>query len=126
MPTNKVDVREGDGFFAGSNFVIEFQALAQDGTPENINGWTLSYTWRRRADQAVADLTKTIAGGGITITNPSQGQGIISFVPADTDNVTIKPGVYIHRLTRTDTGSVSSIIPGRGYKSSTVVLLPKV
>ena len=118
----KVDIRQSDGFFKGSDFFIEFQTLQEDGTPENITGFALAYTLWKHPDDTTALLTKTV-GSGIVITDAPNGIGRIIFVPADT--ATLKSGVYFHKLARTDANFYSSILPGKGYKSATVQLLPQ-
>jgi hypothetical protein len=118
---NKVDVLSGDGFYKGTNFEIHFQSLEDDGSPESISAFALQYTLWLRPESATPLLTKTV-GSGIVITDGANGMGKVVFVPADT--ASLKPGVYFHKLKRTDTGSISSILPGKGHRAASLVLLP--
>jgi hypothetical protein len=117
----KVDIENTDNLRKGSNFTIGFTVLDDNNDPVDITGWSLTYTWKVRDSDAAAVLTKTTANA-IALTDPTNGVGTITLVPADT--ASLKPRVYVHSLARTDTGFAGSIIPGEGQRSALVTLRP--
>lgn len=119
----KVDIEASDGFFKGTNFTINFTVKDATGAAQDITGWSLEYTMRRRAMDPEALVTKTV-GSGITLTSPATGQGTITMLPADT--ASLRGRVFRHALRRTDSGFASSVIPGRGHAGASVTLLELV
>lgn len=80
-------------------------------TPQAITGWALRWDVRRydsEADPAV--LSKSTAGGTITITDGPNGQGQIAL--ADTDTDALPSRVYRHALKRVDDGSETVLLFG--------------
>lgn len=68
----------------GDTSFIDF-AVTLGGSPQNITGWALWFTAKRRvgdADPGV--LQKSTNGGGVTITNAVGGLGTVTVAPADT------------------------------------------
>lgn len=116
----KVDILVEDGFHVGTNFTIQHTQKDVNGDPQDISGWAMEYTLRKRVKDTTALITKTV-GNGITIVDGAAGRVDIVFVPSDTED--IRPGVYAHKLTRTDVGAVGSMIPGRGEPGAAVFLL---
>jgi hypothetical protein len=118
----KVDIFAEDGFFRGTNYTIRFAVKDATGAPQDISGWSLSYTLRKRVKDTTALITKTV-GSGVTITDALAGEGQVAFAPADT--ASLKAGFYTHQLDRTDAGQAGSVIPGRGQAGASVRLLDR-
>jgi hypothetical protein len=68
----------------------------------NITGWNIAFNLWRLGPQIQLVLTKTVAGGGITIINGPGSQYQINWLAAD--GITLGPGLYWHESDRTDTG----------------------
>lgn len=88
------------------------QAEAGTGTPQNITGWALSWMLKKRQTDtdAAAKVTKTTAGGTISMTTP--GSGVCEVGISDTDIDALPAGLYWHELKRTDAGSETVLIYG--------------
>lgn len=68
----------------GTTDFLDF-AVVLNGVPQNITGWTLWSTAKRRPSDADPGVfQKSTAGGGLTITNAAGGLGTVTLAPADT------------------------------------------
>ncbi len=99
-------------FFVGEDKRLVFTIYESDKvTPKNVSGWAISWMLKRSVNDTdgAAKITKTVAGGGVTIT------GVFNVVPAtntqrvnvqieDTDTHLLPAGLYAHELKRTDAG----------------------
>lgn len=68
--------------YIGSDRNFEF-TITQGGTPVNITGATITANFKKKATDTAAVLSKTTAGGGITITSAAAGQARINMDEAD-------------------------------------------
>lgn len=99
-----VNIGHNDEFFTGEDKTVRFTvAQADDVTPQDITGWTLSWMVKRKPTDvdASAVITKTTASG-IQLTTPEQGICTVSVT--DDDTTTLKAGLYYHELKRTNPG----------------------
>lgn len=68
----------------GNTEFIDFQ-ITVAGVPQNITGWTVWFTAKRRAGDADPGIfQKTIANGGLVVTSAATGVGFIRIDPSDT------------------------------------------
>lgn len=91
-------------FPRGDTAFLDF-AVVLNAAPQNITGWTLWFTAKRRvgdADPGV--LQKSTTGGGITITNAATGLGTVNLVPADTAALPEQPTTLYADLQGKDGG----------------------
>lgn len=71
----------------------------------NITGWALQFTLKRHPADAVALVTKTTAGGGITVTDAVNGLFTINMLSADTTAAGVGDGGYVYDVQRVDSGN---------------------
>lgn len=109
----KVDIRESDRWFTNTDFDIKFAVKqADETTAQAITGWALSWMLKRRKVDADASalIAKTLAGGGISITDGTNGLCTVDI--ADDDTVSLRGGAYYHELKRTDAGLETVLCSG--------------
>lgn len=109
----KVDILDDDRWYTNSDFVINCFIKQADGvTAQNVSGYTFSWLLKKRAADADASaiLTKTTVSG-ITIVDAPAGHVRITIANGDTDG-TVKSGMYLHELKRTDTGFEVVVVSG--------------
>jgi hypothetical protein len=88
-------------------------------TALDITSWTLSWLVKRRESDvdASALVTKTTASGiaisGSFNPDPDVNTQVATISVADTDTVSLSPGLYYHELKRTDAGAETVLITGR-------------
>ena len=120
------DITAADKVFFDTDQLLRFtiyqgnptiqQILAKQAIPQDVNGWTLSWTLRKEPKTELPLLLKTI-GAGIEITgnydvNPDNNTQRVDVTLEDTDTfdptadppVVIKPGTYAFALKRLDEG----------------------
>lgn len=80
-------------------------------TVKDITGWALSFVLKRRKGDADVDalLTKTTAGGGVTIAgtfnaDPLVNSQRLTVAIADSDTDALTPGLAHYEVKRTDAG----------------------
>lgn len=90
--------------FVGADYQFKDTIYQADGvTPQNIAGWTPVFTLSAYADPGTVFLSLTLANGGISIINASNGTLSIIFANANTAN--FRSGQYSYSVTRTDSGA---------------------
>ena len=111
MPSTR-DILAEDEFYQNTDYPFEVQAVDTNGDPVDISGMALSWLLKRRSSDpdANAIITKTTSAG-IVITDGPNGICLVTVSADDTDG-TVKPGVYVHELKRTDAGNERVIING--------------
>ncbi|MGH9202203.1 MAG: hypothetical protein ACRD2A_13320 [Vicinamibacterales bacterium] len=101
--SKEANIAKTDNWFVGEDRTFIFTVNnAADSGAENITGWALEWVLRKDADATAAIITKTVAGGGITI--PVGTDGKANVLVLDDDTVNLEPGTYYHTLRRTDGG----------------------
>jgi hypothetical protein len=111
----KMDIVQDDRFFMNSDYEIDcYIKQADQTTAQDVSGWSLSWMLKKRESDADASavITKTTAGGGITIENGPLGYVRVLIADTDTQAVGIRAGVYMHELKRTDAGLEAPVIKG--------------
>jgi len=96
----------------GTDHRLEYPIASKaTGLPIDITGWVLSWMAKRRQSDldAAAVLTKTTAGGGITITgvfnaDPALNAQVARVTIADDDTAALEPYLYVCELKRIDPG----------------------
>ncbi len=73
------------------------------GAKQNITSWALSFTMVPFVSGTASITKTTAAGGGITLTDPTNG--VCSVAILDTDTDALSAGTYYYQLKRTDEGS---------------------
>jgi len=73
----------------GDTDYLDLTATQADGTPQDITGWTITFTAKRGLSDADADavIHKTTMAGTIVITNGAGGLATVNIVPADTSGL---------------------------------------
>jgi len=79
-------------------------------TVQGITGWALRFRLNKVDGTAV--LTKTTAGGSITITDATNGVFKVALAVADTSTLDEKD--YIYDVWRTDSGAEACLARGKG------------
>lgn len=102
-------------YFTGEAKNLKFVVSQDDDvTPQNITGWSLSWMVKEVGDNipdSDALITKTTAGGGITLTTPSSGICTVTLAAADI--VGIKANMsYRHELKRVDASAPTVLSQG--------------
>lgn len=107
------DILESDRWFTNEDRGIGYTCQDGAGDPVVMTGWALSWVMKRNASDADASaiLTKTTAGGGITLTSASRARVVIA--AGDTDG-TVRPRQYWIELKRTDAGNERVLARGLG------------
>jgi hypothetical protein len=109
----KVDILEADHWYTNADYVLNCYVKQADGvTAQNVAGWTFSWVLKKRQTDpdASAILAKTSAAG-ITIIDAPTGHVRVAIADDDTDG-SVKSGVYVHELKRTDPGFETPLIKG--------------
>lgn len=97
--------------FTGEDKTIQIQIFQADGvTPQDITGWTLSFTMHKYGDPLTTFFVKTTGGGTIVIPTPLQG--ICQVIVAAADTTSLNPDQYQFFLERTDPGN--DLLPTAG------------
>lgn len=108
-------------FYTGTDVSLSFTVYngSSGTTPKDITGYSLSWMLKKRQkdSDASAKVTKTTSAG-ITITDPTAGECVVSI--ADTDTAALSAGVYYHELKRTDDGSETVLSSGRALLKQAV------
>jgi hypothetical protein len=101
--------RQNFEVYAGDDKEVTITVYQEDETTLlNLTSYTLNWVLYD-ADGDIL-LTKIIASG-LTVPTPSNGQVVVSLVPADT--LTLDPGVYSHELEITSVGGkISTVTTG--------------
>lgn len=122
------DITADDKVFYDTDNILKFRVWSGDptaaeiaantATPQDVTGWTMSWTLRKKAKTADPPLIYKTTSSGIAITgvfnaDPLVNTQRVEVTIEDTDtydvsvspNVIIKAGMYEHALKRTDTGS---------------------
>lgn len=111
--SNRQDITPEDFWFVGEDKIFPFTIYEVDGvTRQDITGWSLQYTLRDAATYPTPLITKTTASG-ITITDADEGEGEVLI--ADTDSNRLSPGLYWHRIKRTDAASEQNQVHGEAW-----------
>lgn len=94
--------------YRGEDASLVFAIYEADGvTPQNITGWSLSFTVRPAG--GIALIAKTV-GNGIALTTPASGIATVTLAAADTSSL---PAVYYSfSLARTDSGQDAELTSG--------------
>lgn len=111
----RCDINAEAGWFLGMDVNLTIVVYAAGTTQEQIDagtavkaditGQALSWMLKRSVDDPdskAAIAAKTTAGGGISLTDPTNGECKVTIPAADTD--TLLPGTYVHELKRTTSG----------------------
>jgi hypothetical protein len=100
--------------FVGEDVNYADQIFQADGVaPQDITGWTINFSVTAYGDPSTVFIFKSTGGGGIVLSNPSQGQDVISVVHADTINM--NPDQYSYYIERVDPGG--DVVPTLGLFS---------
>lgn len=102
--------------FRGDDRSITIAALQADGvTAQNITGWALWFTGKLAiADADVAAVfQRTVAGGGITITNAVGGLATVTLVPANTDSLTQDTTLFCDLQGKDGSGKIYTLATGK-------------
>ncbi len=105
-------ITRDDDWWTGEDKSLVYTIYQSDETtPQDITGWTLSYTWKKHLSDpdASAVLTKTTSAG-IVLTTPLSGICTVTIADTDTDALTAR--TYVHELKRTDAGSETVLTTG--------------
>jgi hypothetical protein len=111
----KMDIVQDDRFFMNSDYEINcYIKQADETTAQDVSGWAFSWMLKKRESDADANavITKTTAGGGITIENGPLGYVRVLIADTDTQAAGIRAGVYMHELKRIDAGLEAPVIKG--------------
>lgn len=99
----RFDILPEHEFFIGTDQPIEINVKQTDETTEQLmTGWSLTHEIMDDENGPVR-VTKTV-GSGITIQNGTATNDQAAIQIDDTDTEPLPPGVYYHRLRRTDAG----------------------
>ena len=95
----------------GEDRVFQDTIYQADGvTVQNISNWTISFTVFRYDSPSTVLITKTTAGGGVVLTNPTQG--VLQITVAAADTASLYPNQYEFVVQRTDSGNVLNLTRG--------------
>lgn len=112
--SNRQDITPEDFWFVGEDKVFPFTIYQSDGvTRQSITGWSLQYTVRDAATYPTPVITRATGGSGITITNGAQGEGEVLIRAVD--SARLSPGLYWHRIKRTDADSEQNEVHGEAW-----------
>ena len=105
-------------FYRGNSESFDIKiTLADKVTPRDITGWTLWCTAKLNvldADSAAIFQRTTATGGGITLTNPTQGMARINIIPANTETLTdAKTTLFADVQSRDPAGAIGTPITGK-------------
>ena len=110
-------VAEADDFFAGDDRVLDFTIFDSDdpatAAPKDITGYSLEWALKRFVTDTTALITKTTGGGGIALTDPTNG--VLSVTLLDTDTESLAENNYVYALRRTDDGLERMLAVGGFY-----------
>jgi hypothetical protein len=105
---DKVDILESDGFYTNADFLVKFAIKKVDGTVQPITNWALSWLMKvRTKDTDVSAVITKTTGTGITITDGPNG-------------LSLREGVYVHELKRTDEGFETPLCAGKAVLKASV------
>jgi hypothetical protein len=90
-------------WYRGEDVVLTDSIKDAGGAAVNITGWSLQFTLKKAYGDAAAVLTKSTAGGGITITNGPGGVLQVTIASADTASLEVR--TYVYDIQRIDAGS---------------------
>ena len=105
-------------FYRGNSESFDITiTLADKVTPRDITGWTLWCTAKLNvldADAAAIFQRTTAVGGGIAITNATQGKARISIIPANTETLTeAKTTLFADVQSRDAAGLIGTPLTGK-------------
>jgi hypothetical protein len=116
---DKVDILESDGFYTNADFLVKFAIKKVDGTVQPITNWALSWLMKvRTKDTDVSAVITKTTGTGITITDGPNG--LCQVAIADSDTLSLREGVYVHELKRTDEGFETPLCAGKAVLKASV------
>ena len=98
-------------------------ALAQDYQQNiiNLTGATVTCDARRDPRDTTPVFTKTIANGGITVTNAAAGLFTINILPADTASLAdYSQSLYYDCKVTTSGGATTTVLGGKIYLSANI------
>lgn len=97
-------IAASENWFIGEDRTLAYSVVDEDGDPQVMTGWSLSWTLAPRQGQE-AVLTKTV-GSGITVSNGDGVNDLATVVVSDSDTEGLEkgPGTYYAELRRTDAG----------------------
>lgn len=81
-------------FYAGEDLTITAQVLDGDGDPVSLTG--ASITWVLVSQSGTAVITKTTAGGTVTLSTTTATNDTVSVTLTDTDTGALTDTVYTH------------------------------
>lgn len=101
-----------DDHTSGDTLIIEVEVSNTDGTAKDITSASIEWVLaKRRGGTAV--ISKSAAGGGISITDAVAGLFEVTIDPADTDSLA---GLYFHEAEVTDSaGNISTVLEGHVF-----------
>lgn len=108
MTHNEQDIED---YHAADDLLLEVTVVRGE-SEQDLTGASAEYEIYRRSDGARnVEVTKDVAGGGITIVDALNGRLDVDIDSADTEDM---EGVYRHRLRVTDTdGETVTVFTGR-------------
>ena len=94
--------------YAGDDKEVTITVRDENSEILNLTGYTLNWVMSDEDEDAI--LTKTLSDG-LSVATPSNGQVLLTLVPADTED--LEPGIYHHELEITSSGGkVSTVTTG--------------
>lgn len=98
-----------DAYHAGDSLTISVTVYDGDGNTLDITGADFEWVLVDRATDTTL-LTKSTGGGGISITDATNGEFEISIDSADTQDM--DPGYYEHEAEMDDGSTVATVLTG--------------
>jgi len=89
--------------FQGEDRIISDTIYAPNGNVQNISGWNVAFSMFALSDPSTVFVSKTVAGGGINLSDPTNG--VLQVLIARADTISVFTGQYEYSVVRTDPGN---------------------
>jgi hypothetical protein len=106
-PTTIVNLAQ----FVGEDKLYQDTIVQADGvTPQDITNWGVSFKVTAYDDPTAVYISKSTAGGGITLVTPLLG--VLQILVQSTDTAGMYPGSYRYAIERVDVGNDAVLTAG--------------
>jgi len=104
---------KSDQWFRGEDKTLQFTITSDGTTAVDISGWSLQFILCNLDGTTVFTKDNVVSGGGINITNPTNGVLEVDIDDVDTDPLLVEKFKY--ELRRSDTGLEAVLAHGTAF-----------